>query len=196
MTTKQRFAIMQKYKKQWLEQRPDLKNTSGIYCLVREENGFKFCYIGQSVKVVDRLCSHMLGYQHIDISLKKRGLYSESNPEGWRIDQIVYCPQEKLDAGEQYFIRLYADKGYQIRYNKEAGGRTDKVGFEKEQTNGYYKGLKQGENKALKQVGVYFDKYLDYVIKEPTNKVKQRKYEEFKDLLKGGCADDTGTEGA
>ena len=36
-----------------------------------------------------------------------------------------------------------------------------------------------------KQVKEFFDKYLDCVIKEPSNKVKERKKKEFEELLKG-----------
>lgn len=50
---------------------------------------------------------------------------------------------------------------------------------------GYYDGVKQGQKKATEQVRTYFDKYLDFAIKPPTNKIKERKAEEFKKFLEG-----------
>ena len=100
MNYKQRFAMLNKYKQKWLELNPELTNNSGIYILEREENGFKYCYIGQAVRVLERLCSHMLGYQHIDISLKKRGFYSKNNLQGWKVS-FIEVPQKDLDYQEQ-----------------------------------------------------------------------------------------------
>ena len=182
MNYRQRYAMLNKYKQKWLELNPKLTNNSGIYILTREENGFKYCYIGQAVRILERLSSHMLGYQHIDISLKKRGFYSKDNPQGWKVD-FIEVPAKDLDYQEQCFIKHYAQQGYQLRYNKTGGGQYDKKGFEQEQTNGYYKGLKQGKIATLRQIKVYFDKYLDFVIKEPQNKIKQRKLQEFRELL-------------
>lgn len=182
MNYRQRYAMLNKYKQKWLELNPKLINNSGIYILTREENGFKYCYIGQAVRLLERLSSHMLGYQHIDISLKKRGFYSKDNPQGWQVD-FIEVPAKDLDYQEQCFIKHYAMQGYQLRYNKTGGGQYDKKGFEQEQTNGYYKGLKQGKIATLRQIKVYFDKYLDFVIKEPQNKIKARKLQEFMEML-------------
>ena len=184
MNYRQRYTLINKYKQKWLELNPKIPNASGIYILEREENGFKYCYVGQSLHILQRLCEHMLGYQHIDISLKKRGLYSKNNLQGWQVSYIE-IPKEDLDYQEQCFIKHYAMQGYQLRYNKTGGGQYDKKGFEQEQTNGYYKGLKQGKIATLRQIKVYFDKYLDFVIKGDTNKIKQRKLEEFMELLNG-----------
>ena len=182
MNYRQRYAMLNKYKQKWLELNPKLTNNSGIYILTREENGFKYCYIGQAVRLLERLSSHMLGYQHIDISLKKRGFYSKDNPQGWKVD-FIEVPAKDLDYQEQCFIKHYAMQGYQLRYNKTGGGQFDKKGFEQEQTNGYYKGLKQGKIAILRQIKVYFDKYLDFVIKGKETKIKARKLQEFRELL-------------
>ena len=77
---KQVYAVQRKYKEQLLKVNPDLNDESGIYFLTREEDGFKYAYIGQAKHILQRLCSHMTGYQHIDLSLKKHGFYSEDNP--------------------------------------------------------------------------------------------------------------------
>lgn len=59
-------------KKRLLKVNPDLDNKSGIYFLTRvDENGIPFFYIGQAVHIIQRMCSHLTGYQHIDLSIKK-----------------------------------------------------------------------------------------------------------------------------
>lgn len=182
MNYRQRYAMLNKYKQKWLELNPKLTNNSGIYILTREENNFKYCYIGQSLHILQRLCEHCLGYQHIDISIKKRGIYSETNKGGWSVDFVEY-PKSELDKREQEYINEYARLGYQLRYNKTGGGQYDKKCFEQEQTNGYYKGLKQGKIATLRQIKVFFDKYLDFVIKGKETKIKARKLQEFRELL-------------
>ena len=82
-----------------------------------------------------------------------------------------------------------------MRYNKTGGGQYDKKGFEQEQTNGYYKGLKKGRENQLKEIKVYFDKYIDFVIKGKPNKIKERKLKEFEELLKGEIENDTKRNG-
>lgn len=183
MEFKQRFALISKYRKKWLEFNPKLTNRSGIYILYRNEENFKYAYIGQSKHILQRLAEHFLGYQHVDISLKKRGLFDEDkNPQGWNV--IFYEFEEnKLDEAEQKFIELYNEMGYQLRYNKTGGGQIDKKGFEQEQTNGYYKGVAYGKSKQLGEIKIYFDKYLDVIIKGKPNKIKERKLKEFKELL-------------
>ena len=126
---------------------PKLDNGSGIYFLTRvDENGIPFFYIGQAVHIIQRMCSHLTGYQHIDLSIKKRGFYSEDNPFGWKINFIHY-PPEQLDKMEQFWILEYTKKGYQCRYNKTSGSQ----GEGKEKINefkpakGYRDGIRQGK---------------------------------------------------
>ncbi len=100
---RQVFAVKAKNKKRLLEVNPNLNENPGIYFLTRtDENGFKYAYVGQARHLCDRLCSHMSGYsQHIDLSLKKHGLYDpENNPYGWKIGFINY-PENKLNELEQ-----------------------------------------------------------------------------------------------
>lgn len=184
MNFKQRWSIDQKNKQRWLEQNPSLNDNAGIYVLTREENGFKFAYIGQSKHILQRLAEHLRGYQHIDKSLRKHKLWSKDNPTGWSLDFFVNCEENMLDSGEQYWIKEYASQGYQLR-NKTAGGQVDKVGFDMENTGGYRRGVAYGRAKAIKDIAVFFDKYLDFVIKGQPNKIKERKLQEFEDLLKG-----------
>lgn len=71
------MTIEQKNKKKLLEVEPRLDDKSGIYFLTRtDENGFKYAYIGQAKHILTRLSQHMVGYQHIDLSIKKHGFYS------------------------------------------------------------------------------------------------------------------------
>ena len=160
--------------------------SSGIYILTREENGFKFAYVGQAKHLRKRLAEHLSGFQHIDLSIKSHGFYSFSvNPTGYNL-RVIECEESNLDLQEQFYIRLYANAGYQLR-NKTAGGQGQGK-FEINEPKAkktYREGLKQGEINALKTVKAYFDKYLDFVIKGDCNRLKSRKYEEFKKMLGG-----------
>lgn len=107
---RQAKAIEQNNKKRLLEVNPKLDEESGIYFLTRiDENGFKYAYIGQAVHILTRLAQHLVGYQHIDLSLKKHKLYSKSNPCGWKIG-FLHFPKSELDKQEQHYIKAYADK--------------------------------------------------------------------------------------
>ena len=86
-------AIENENKKKLLKLNPELNDESGIYFFLRtDENGFRFAYIGQAVKILTRLASHMTGYeQHIDLSLRKHKLYDEKkNPHGWRVEFLNF----------------------------------------------------------------------------------------------------------
>lgn len=184
MNYKQIFAKKKALEQKILKVCPNAKKQSGIYFLVREENGFKYAYIGQALSVLDRLVSHLEGYsQHIDRSLKNHKLYSKENPNGWKIG-CLYFPKDELNKKEQEYIRLYANNGYQLR-NKTSGSQDgDKFGIaENKPSLGYRDGIKQGEKNMLKKVKVFFEKYLDFVIKDKPNKIKERKYNEFVELL-------------
>ena len=49
---------------------------------------------------------------------------------------------------------------------------------------GYRDGIAQGEKNIKAQLRELFTKYLDATIKDPTNKVKERKLKEFEDMMK------------
>ena len=179
-------AIEAKNKKKLLTVNPKLNDRSGIYFLTRtDEEGISYFYIGQAKHILTRLAQHFVGYQHIDLSLKKRGLYSESNPYGWKINAINYLPKE-LDEMERKWILEYTKKGYQRRYNKTAGGQ-DKG---KEQVNeyrptkGYRDGLKQGYKNASREIFNLFEKHLNVSKKsEKPNKIQDRALEKFNEFL-------------
>ena len=186
---KQRLAVENKYKKKLLEINPTLDDESGIYFFTREDsNGFKYAYIGQAKHILSRLAEHFTGYQHIDLSIKKHGLYSDDNPEGWRINFKKF-PEADLDNMEQYYIKQYADSGYQLR-NKTSGGQ----GVGKAQiddirpTKGYRDGLIQGRKNASKEIARLFEKHLNYSKKsDKPNKNQDKaliKFEEFLNYYK------------
>lgn len=183
---KQAKAIEYKNKQRLLAVNPKLDDKSGIYFLTREdENGFKYAYIGQAVKILQRLASHLVGYQHIDLSLKSHGLYSTDNPYGWNVN-FVHFPLSELDEKEQYYIKQYANAGYQLR-NKTAGGQ----GEGKSQINeyrpqkGYRDGLEQGRKNLAKELSHIIDKHLVVSLKpeKANNKVSIKAFEKFNELL-------------
>lgn len=179
-------AIEAKNKKRLLAINSELTEESGIYFLTRtDENNIKYAYIGQAKHLLTRLAQHLVGYQHIDVSMKKHGLYSENNIHGWKVNYLEY-PEEKLDEMEQLYIAMYAQQGYQLR-NKTAGGQ----GEGKKQIDaykpakGYHDGLKQGRKNLAKELKHIIDKHLVISLKpeKQNNKVSINALEKFNDLL-------------
>ncbi len=182
-------TIEQKNRKRLLEVNESLDDGSGIYFLTRtDENGIKYAYIGQAKHILARLAQHLVGYQHIDLSMKSHGLYSVDNIYGWKIG-FLHFPLEKLDEKEQYYIKKYAVNGYQLR-NKTGGGQgkgKEKID-EYRPTKGYYDGLKQGRKNLARELSGIIEKHLVISLKSEKqgNKVSQKQYEKFMDLLKVG----------
>lgn len=179
------LAIQNELKRKWLDVNPNLNNRSGIYIMTRIENGIKYAYVGQAKWVLTRLAAHLQGYElHIDKSLRKHGLYSKENTTGWNVN-FFNCDECLLDEMEQRYIQIYAD-GYQL-LNKTIGGQSKgKKGMDCDtERKGYRKGVEYGRQKALKEIEVLFEKYLDAVVKGKANKIKERKLQEFKSLIGG-----------
>lgn len=181
-------AIEAENKKKWLALNPDLDDKSGIYFLTRtDENGFRYAYIGQAVHILTRLAQHLVEYQHIDLSLKKHGLYSDDNPFGWRVG-FLHFPASELDEQEQHYIKAYADYGYQLR-NKTSGSQGDgKAKIDDYRpAKGYYDGIKQGKKNLAKELSHIAEKHLEIRLKpeKANNSVSQKQYEKFMDLLHG-----------
>lgn len=178
-------AIESTNKKRFLKLNENLNENSGIYILTRlDENGFKYAYIGQAKHILIRLAQHMVGYQHIDLSLKKHGLYSEDNEYGWKVD-FINCDECELDSKEKEYILKYANKGYQLR-NKTSGSQ----GVGKSQIDeykpkkGYRDGLEQGRKNTIKEIANLFDKHLDYSQKsDKPNKNQEKAMLKFKEIL-------------
>lgn len=187
-------AIEKANSEKLLEINPFLDNESGIYFLTREdENGISYFYIGQAKHLLQRMCGHLVGYQHIDLSIKKRGFYNKDNPYGWKLNFIHY-PVPELDKREQYWILEYTKKGYQCRYNKTAGGQ----GEGKEKINefktarGYRDGIQQGRKAMARELSSIAEKHLTIAIRpdKSNNKISQRQYDKFLELLKEGKEQD------
>ena len=183
---RQRYAIESKNRKRLLEVNPSLTDESGIYFLTRfDENGFKYAYIGQAVHILQRLAQHLVGYQHIDLSLKKHNLYSIENPYGWKIG-FMHFPVSQLDEKEQYYIKMYADNGYQLR-NKTSGSQGEgkaKID-EYRPTKGYRDGIKQGKKNLARELSSIAEKHLEIRLKpeKQGNKVSEKQYEKFMTLI-------------
>lgn len=187
---RQAKVIESENRKKLLKINSKLNDRSGIYFLTRvDENGINYFYVGQAVRICQRMCGHLVGYQHIDLSIKKRGFYSVDNPYGWKLNFINY-PISELDKWEQYWILEYTKKGYQCRYNKTAGGQGE--GKEKinefKPSKGYRDGIQQGRKNMARDLSHIIEKHLVVAIREEKqgNKVSEKQFEKFKELLKEG----------
>lgn len=177
-------AIEQANKKKILAVCPTATERTGIYIMKREEDGFKYAYVGQAKHLLTRLAQHLTGYQHIDLSIKKHGLWSENNPTGWKIG-IIECELSELDELEQKYILAYANKGYQMRNVTNGGQGEGKTNIkESRPARGYHDGLQQGYKNAQKYVAHLFDKHLTYDKKSPKpNKIQEKAMQKFEDFL-------------
>lgn len=167
---------------------PHVDDGSGIYFLTRtDEDGFRYAYIGQAVNLLSRLAGHLKGYQHIDLSIKSHGLYSTDNIYGWKIGFMHY-PAEELDKWEQYWIKKYADGGYQLR-NKTSGsqGEGKKQIADYKPPKGYRDGIQQGRINLARELANIADKHLVISLKpeKQNNSVSQKQYQKFMELLHG-----------
>ena len=188
MDLKQRFAILNDKKKIIKAICPEITEVAGIYCFYRiNEHGENCCYIGQAKNLLNRTAQHLIDKkQHIDKSIYKHKLYSETNPHGWKLKVLEKTIFGGLDLAEQFYINVYFKKNWKL-YNVTGGGQFDKKGDigERQQTKlkSYKNGKDLGYEKARDYVNTMFDKYLYYSIKGNTNKIKERKLSEFKEWL-------------
>ena len=158
---------------------------AGIYLYERtDEKGVTYFYIGLAVNIYNRQISHWNGFQRIDISMRKRGFKSDKNPYGWGFKILEYCSKDLLEQKEQYWIMEYLKQGKQT-YNLNYGGNKGKTNTFDKERKGYKQGVENGYEKARNEVKVFFEKYLDFTIKGNTNKIKERKFNEFKEWLNG-----------
>lgn len=185
MNYRQVKAIEKANKERILKVCPEARDESGIYFLIREESGFKYAYIGQSVRVLTRLAEHLKGYQHIDLSIKKHKLWSEDNPAGWKVG-VIYCGRAELDELEQKYVMMYANAGYQLR-NKTGGSQgKGKMDIADNPTKGYLEGLHNGYKKAQKEIAHLFDLHLKCETKkQPPTKLQIKALEKFESFIGG-----------
>ena len=185
---KQIYAIQSQHRKRLLELNPKLDNESGIYFFIRKsEQNENEIYVGQSVHILQRCIEHMMGFQYIDCSVKAHKLYSEQNPHGYRIE-FIHFPKDELDEKEQYYIKLYADNGWILK-NKTSGsqGKGKEKIAEYRPSKGYRDGIAQGRKNLARELSDIIDKHLNVTIKpeKANNKVSQKQFEKFKELLGG-----------
>lgn len=183
---KQLYAIKKSNTERIFKLCPQVNNQSGIYCFFRNDDTFKYCYIGKAINLLDRLSSHLNGYkQHIDISLLKRKLYDEnSNTQGWQIKILSYCNENELDTLESKYIAEYGNNGWQMPYNKNSGGMAGKSGInDNKSTKTYTQGKLQGYNNCRKDIAKLFEKNLTYGINGASNKNKEKALEKLKIFL-------------
>lgn len=179
-------AIEAKNKQRLLSANPELDEESGIYFLtMTDENGFKYAYIGQAKHILTRLAQHLSGYQHIDLSLKKHGFFSEDNVNGWKV-RFMHYPVESLDSWEQFWIKQYADNGYQLR-NKTSGSQGEGKAqiAEYRPAKGYRDGIKQGRKNMARELSDIIDKHLTVGLKKEkeNNKTSKKMFDRFWELL-------------
>ena len=191
---RQIFARKNARKQQIKQLCPDIEDKAGIYMFYRwsEEKQKKCVYIGQAkTSVLDRCASHLDGYKsknpsHIDKSLYVHKLFTQKS-DGWKLKILTYCVAEQCDYLEQEFIRQYRTLDvvelYNVTIGSQGKGKVDFQERSQEKLKRYKNGKNKGKIAILRQIKVYFDKYLDFVIKEPQNKIKQRKLQEFRELL-------------
>lgn len=183
---RQLFAIKAANEKRIKALCPEIDEVSGIYVFLRaDENGFKYAYVGQAVNLLKRAAEHLTGFQHIDLSIKKHGLYDPIKcPYGWLLKVDVKCSTEALNEWEQVAIKNYADIGYQLRNATSGSQGEGKKSLSDYGRGGYLKGKHEGEQKALQKIGTEIEKYTTGLISKG-GAVADRKTAELKEKLKG-----------
>lgn len=175
MNYKQLYAIKKANKERILKVCPNCPETSGIYFLLREEDGFRWGYVGQAKHILSRLADHLQNYQHIDLSIKKHGLWSEENPTGYKVHFLEF-PESELDEQEQKYIKMYANAGYQMKNSTTGSQGKGKKGLDNaKQPKTYTEGVVQGEKNMAKRIKHLFDLHLDYAPKKKPPTVNQQK---------------------
>ena len=165
---------------------------SGIYLFERtDENGITFFYCGQAKNIFNRIVSHWMGFQHIDVSMRTRGFKSEENPYGWEFTILEYCNESELDEKENAYITQLMREGkqtYNVTYGKQGEGKVNIT--EGKSNKGYRDGLAQGYKNAQRYVAKLFEKNLIYSINGKEGKLKQRAYDKFTDFLNVNGSDE------
>ena len=187
MNYRQIYARKAECEKRIKEVCPQATHESGIYCFTRvDEDGFKFAYVGQASKsLLTRLGEHLVGYQHIDLSIKKHGLYSQENPHGYKVDILCKCPAEECNEKEQYYIKKAADAGYQLKNSTTGSQGKGKKGLENGRSaRGYFDGKEAGYLMARREVSHWFSLHLNVSMKKPTKNAEKAlaKFQEFINL--------------
>ena len=182
MNYKQVYAIIAKNKQRIKEICPDMMdNTSGIYFFYRtDDRGIKYGYIGQSINMLGRCAQHLSGYSHIDLSIKKYGLYSDTNIYGYKL--MVVEVTDNLDEREQYWIHHYANLGYQLR-NNTTGGQSCKS-MDTTIKKGYRQGVDTGYTKAINDINKLLDTGRITITATSSKKIDQNTVDKLYKILR------------
>lgn len=159
---------------------------SGIYVFTRtDEEGIRYAYIGQAVNLLKRTAEHLSGFAHIDLSIKKHGLYNGTTcPNGWSLTCFHY-DRADLDRQEREFIKIYAQCGYQLR-NKTTGGQCEgKRDIADRPRGGWRAGKREGYRKACIEIGQQIERYTTG-LSSKGGAVAERKTRELLEKLRGG----------
>lgn len=168
---------------------PNIPYSSGIYVFYRtDEANIRRAYCGQAVNLCERCAAHLAEYDHIALSLKKHGFYSADNPYGWKL-QFKTCSKNELDEREVATIKQFADAGFQM-YNVTAGGQSagKLVTGQYKPPKTYREGVQIGRKNMARELSHIIDTHLTVSLKEEkqNNKVSQRAFEKFNELLEEG----------
>lgn len=182
-------AIERENTKRLRKLNPEIDNKSGIYFFIRKsEQNENEIYVGQSVDILTRCCQHLVGYnQYIDLSIKAHKLYDvEKNPHGYKLE-FLYFPVEELDEKEQYYIKLYQDKGWILK-NKTSGsqGKGKEKIAEYKPARGYRDGIECGKRSLARELSHIINTHLMVKLKpeKERNKVSIKALEKFWELLR------------
>lgn len=167
---------------------PGIPYSSGIYFFHRvDENGIRRGYCGQAVHLCERAAKHLVEHDHIALSLKSHGFYSEDNPYGWKLSFQTF-PEHEIDAKEKLYIRKYADAGFQM-YNVSLGGqgknRAKGQLAERKPSKKYRDGLRLGKKALAHELTRIIDTHLQVSLKpeKQNNKTSIQQFEKFKTLI-------------
>ena len=167
----------------------------GIYTLTRvDEDGFRFAYVGQAKRLDTRIAQHALGYQAIDLSIKKHGWYSKDNGHGWKAEWIT-CGSSELNDFEQMYIKKMADQGWQLKNATTGSQGVGKKSLGNQRpAKKYGDGLVQGKKNASKLIDDLFTKHLEVTTKRQPPTVNQQKaldkFNELRNFYKEENEDD------
>lgn len=183
MNYKQLYAIKRDLEKKVQAHNSEITHDSGIYAFERTVN---YVYVGQSKDLLNRTVSHLQGYeQHIDISLKMHGLYSEVNPDGWRIKILDKCDFNDLDDAERWWIEWYnSNPLYNVLNITDGGqgkGKSD-IG-QRKAVKGYQDGKKAGRDKILKEINERLLKGDIRLVIDKPNKTKEKHLAKLIEIL-------------
>ncbi len=165
---------------------PNIPYSSGIYVFYRtDEANIRRAYCGQAVNLCERCASHLAEYDHIALSLKKHGFYSEDNPHGWKLAFKTF-PKDELDEREVATIKSFADDGFQM-YNVTAGSQSTgkQVTGQYKPPKTYRQGIEQGRKNLARELKHIIDTHLTVTIRpeKKNNKVSVKALEKFNNLL-------------